>query len=111
MITLMYFFAKWMDRSKFFFDYLAAGNWVIIPGMIPSLFLTAIILNGGQDWMGIYMLATLHILYGLAVSAFLITRLLNIPWELGGAIAIFSLAIGEISDEVVNLIGLNYFGP
>lgn len=109
LITVTYYFAKWMERSEFFYDYLAAGNWTIIPGMVPSLILTAIILSGGQDWTGVYMLATLNIIYGIAVSAFITTRLLNIPWELGGACAIFGLAVGETANKIVNLIGLNYF--
>ncbi len=109
MIAVMYYFAKWMERTEYFYDFLAAGNWVIIPGMIPSLVILAMILLGGQDWMGVYMVATLNILYGIAVSAFMTTRLLNIPWELGTACAIFGLSVGETANKLVNLIGIQYF--
>lgn len=109
MLTVIYFFAKWMERSHFFYDYVSAGNWIIIPGMVPSLILLVMILTGGQDWMGVYMVATLNIIYGIAVSAFMTKRLLEIPWELAGAVAIFGLAVGETANKVVNLIGTNYF--
>ncbi len=109
LITAMYYFAKLMERTEYFYDYISAGNWIIIPGMVPSLVITGVILTQGQDWMGIYMLATLNILYGLAVSTFLITRTLNIPWELAGACAIFDLGINETANKAVNLIGINYF--
>ena len=109
MITVLYYFAKWMERSHFFYDYIAAGNWVIIPGMIPSLIILIMVLTGGQDWMGIYMVATINILYGIAVSAYMTKRLLEIPWELAGAVAIFGLGVGETANKIVNLIGTNYF--
>ena len=109
LLFVMYYFAKFMERSEYFYDLISAGNWIIIPSMVPSLILMTIILSGGHDWMGIYMIATLNILYGLAVSAFATTRLLNIPWELGTACAIFAMGIGETANKIVNLIGINYF--
>ncbi len=110
MLFVMYMFAKFMDRTQYYYDFLAAGNWMTIIGFFINLPMTLMVLSGGYEWMVIYMVATVTILYGLAISSYTITRVLNVPWELGAACAIFALAVREISNKIVHQIGLNYFG-
>lgn len=108
-LTILFYFTKWMDRQAYFFDCLAAGNWMSIPSFFFGLPITVMIVLGHAEWMSVYILVCMYILYGVAVSAFLLTRILNIPWELGTGYAIFGLALDEFSNKVVNLIGIHYF--
>ena len=109
MLVILYYFTKLMERTEFFYDLIAAGNWMGIISFFIYLPMTFMVLAGDPEWMSVYMLATITILYSLAISAFSTWRLLNIPWEMGTACAILALGIGESANKIVHLIGLNYF--
>lgn len=108
-LGIYYYFAKLMERKEFFWDGVCAGNWMSVPAFVLSLPVAFLIMQGDTEWMSIYLLACMYILYNLAVSAFTVTRILNIPWELGTAYAIFCLSLGETTNKIVSLIGTHYF--
>lgn len=108
-LFILYMFSKFMERTEHFFALVAAGNWMSVIGFFIYLPMTIMVMAGDPEWMSVYMIATITILYSLAISAFSIWRILNIPWEMGTAIAILMLGIGETANKIVHLIGLNYF--
>lgn len=108
-LTILFYFTKWMERSEYFYDCIAAGNWLGIPAFVLGLPITLMIAFGGSEWMSVYILICMYILYGVAVGAFMLTRVLNIPWELATGYAIFGLALSEFGNKIVNLIGIQYF--
>lgn len=100
-LVLLYAFAKYYDRLDSFFLAVSAGNWA---GLVPTaLFLPALfsMMMGWHSWEDIYPVMIVFSIYGYALSAFIITHALRIPWEMGGFLAICGMAINETGFDVV----------
>jgi hypothetical protein len=109
-LLVMYSFAKVMKRQDRFWSFISAANWKILPGALFTLPVFLMLFFGYEDTTALYFVATLTMIYGYAVSAFVITYALNVPWELGTAMMIFFLFVGEAADKAVSVWGASLGG-
>ena len=88
-----------------FYHYLVASNWTIFPITLISSPVFLFLLFGQHDDTSIYFLICLSILYSYAVSVFVLTYALKIPWELAFGIGTLFLFMEETANKIVNLLG------
>lgn len=98
---IIYGFAKVYERLDNFYLTITAGNW---SGVFPTLLFLPVLCSmwmGVHSWEEAYPISIVFAIYGYAVAAFVLTRGLNIPWEMGGFLAICLLAVNETAFDIL----------
>lgn len=94
-LAMIYGFAKYYDRTQYFYLTITAGNWAsIFPTLlfIPVLYTMSM---GWHSWEEAYPVTIVFSLYTYVLAAFILTFSLKIPWEMAGFLAICGMAINE----------------
>jgi len=99
----VYFITKQYDRQSYFYKFINIFNWMNIPGIILCLPILSIIITGASI-EAFESYAVFITLLGYVYGAFIITHTFRIPWEMGGFIAIISLAIDQNALELTTHI-------
>lgn len=100
-LLVLYVFAKAYNRLERVCHVITLGNWA---GLWPSLiFFPAVLalLSGWCSWEQLYPVSVVFSLYAYVLSAYILTRGLFIPWEMGGFLAIIGMAINETGFDVL----------
>jgi hypothetical protein len=100
-LTLVYFMARSTDRLESFYRFVTAHNWLVIPVTVLMLPLVVSLLNGHYSWEEVRPLMVFITLYFYAYTAFMVTHVLRMPWELATCVAICGMAIHQTSLDVV----------
>ncbi len=90
----IYFFSKQFGREEHFFRFLNVSNWSNIPGIL----MTMPIIVGlwmGHDMTVFETYAVFLTLVSVLYCGFVLTYCFRVPWEMGGFIAIVTLAIDQ----------------
>lgn len=107
-LVILYVTARYAEKTENFWKIVCAGNWIAIPIAVIGIGVLMMVWSGTQEWLGIYFLMTLVIVYGYAVKAFTIAYVMNIPWELAGMLTVFALFLNESAHKTINVIGSWY---
>ncbi|MGB4056488.1 MAG: hypothetical protein WBK77_00180 [Alphaproteobacteria bacterium] len=117
-LGVVYLFCRHCNRQENFYQVVTAGNWLEIPFFILVLpIVVSLVFSGsglelGDGWttshyqiVGFFATYSVFItLAGYVYTAFILTHILRLPWELCGAVAIFGLGIDEtLMDATVML--------
>lgn len=100
-LAMIYGFAKYYDRLQYFYLTVSAGNWATI---LPTLFFIPVLYSlsmGWHSWEEIYPITIVFSIYGYALTGFILTYALKIPWEMAGFLAICGMAINETGFDVL----------
>lgn len=100
-LTVLYGFARYYNHEELLLRTITANNWItIVPTLLfmPLLYGMAI---GEHSWEEIYPLTVVIAIYSYAMTAFLFTHALRIPWEMAGFLTICGLAINETSFDLL----------
>lgn len=106
-LGLVYFMTYKMNRSDDFYRFAIANNWLTIPAIVFMLPLSLGFLSGAYSWAEVYPLMVFMTLYSYAVTAFMATHVLRIPYELACFIAVAGMAIHQSSLQAIKLIAAN----
>lgn len=93
-LGVVYLFARQYERHEHFFRFVTASNWHEVIGVILVLPVLFALLMGAdiEPWENY---AVFIQLFGYVYVGFIATHVLRIPWELGGFLAVVSLAVGQ----------------
>ncbi len=93
-LGVVYLFARQYERHEHFFRFVTASNWHEVIGVILVLPVLFALLMGADigPWENY---AVFIQLFGYVYVGFIATHVLRIPWELGGFLAVVSLAVGQ----------------
>lgn len=105
-LGVVYFMAKTMDREDAFYRFGTANNWLSIPAVVLALPLIVMFLNGHYTWAEIYPFMVVITLYSYAYTAFMASRVLRLPIEMGGFVAIIGMAINQTSLDVIKHVAI-----
>tara|TARA_B100001989_G_C24520589_1_gene455648 strand:+ start:1005 stop:1577 length:573 start_codon:yes stop_codon:yes gene_type:complete len=106
-LAFVYYFMKQYDRQQHFWRFITISNWLSIPSMILLLPLLVGRLTGIETTaFESYIIFTAIINY--VYLAFILTNCFRLPWELGGFIAIVSLAINEHTLKIGAVLHENF---
>ena len=94
-LLLTYAFAKYMKKMEYIFQYITSMNWAGLISTTLALPPLISVAAGFHTWLEIYPVLIVFALYGYAISAFIITRIFRVPWQLGGFLAICGMAIND----------------
>jgi len=99
----VFFMARQLDRQEHFYRFLIVANWTNINGIIFVLpILIGLFL--GRDASTFEAYAVFSELVGYVYGAFILTYCFRIPWEIGGFLAVISLAINQNLWEVTDYL-------
>lgn len=98
-LGFVYYFMKQYNKEEHFWRFITITNWMSIPSMI-MLAPIFIGLGAGVEMQHFASFAIFMTLLGYIYKAFVLAHCFKIPWELGGFIAIVSLAINQNLSEV-----------
>lgn len=95
----LYVFMKQYDRLEHFWRFITISNWMAIASllMLSPIFIG---LWTGVDMAHFASFAIFMTLLGYVYKAFVLAHCFKIPWELGGFVAIVSLAINQNLGDV-----------
>lgn len=106
-LGLVYVMAKKMDKLESFYRFVTANNWLMLPSVLLLAWPIIGMMIGHYEWAQIQPLVILTTLYSCACTAFVITHIMRIPWELAGFAAISGLAIHQTSLDVLKWAATN----
>lgn len=97
-LTFIYQFylkaSAYLGKGELFPRFITAINWLSINGAVISIpTLAALVFQ--MEWISTYGILILLGLYGHAVFGYTAMRAFKLPWELGAASAVVSMAISE----------------
>lgn len=97
----IWFFSGWVGKRENYWRFVTTGNWVSV---IMLIILAPFLIFDANNWAAQETIRAMLIilsLYGYAVTGYIATRALNIPWMLGGAVGIFELFISETFYDII----------
>jgi hypothetical protein len=100
-----YMLAKYAGKQENFFQFVNAFNWLVLPNLLAVVPIIYLVTSGQHSWEETRGLFFILSLYGSACMGFMITHTLRVPWQLGGAIAIAGMLIGDLSFRTIIQIG------
>lgn len=100
-LAVMYGIARLRDKREAFPPLVTASNWVGLMFSILSLPVIALHLSDAITRQTFEDLSIWILIYGYAVTGFIIWRCLRLPWELAAALAVFTLFINESSHDIL----------
>lgn len=100
----IYFIASFCDRKEYFFQCITASNWASLAPTILFILPFITVVMGYHTWADIEPVMVIFAIYTYVMAAYILTRTLNIPWEMGGFAAIFTMAIGQTSLDLLYLV-------
>ena len=101
--TAVYFLTRQLDRHEHFYRFLIVSNWTNINGIVLALPIIAGLVMG-VDPEGFEVYAVFTEMIGYIYAAFILTHCFRVPWEMGGFLAVVSLAINENLWDVTDYI-------
>ena len=102
--SLVYVMARKIDQLKNFCRFITANNWLMLPSVLLMIWPVIGLVSGHYVWADIQPLVAMLTLYSFACTAFMMTHVLRIPWELAGFAAISGLAIHQTSLDVLKWV-------
>lgn len=106
-LGLVYAVAKKMDKLENFYQFATANNWLMLPAVAVTLLPVLGLATGLYSWSEIQPLIIMATFYTFACTAFTITHVMRVPWELAGFAAITGLAIHQTSLGVLKWAAVN----
>ena len=106
-LGLAYVVAKKMDKLKSFYQFATANNWLMLPAIVLTIIPVAGMTAGYYSWADIQPLIIMTTFYSAACTAFMITHVMRVPWELAGFAAITGLAIHQTSLDMIKWAAVN----
>jgi hypothetical protein len=100
-LSLVYFMARSTDRLESFYRFVTAHNWLVVPVTVLMLPIVIGFLNGHYSWEEIRPLLVFLTLYSYAYTAFMVSQVLRMPWELATCVAICGMAIHQGSLDML----------
>lgn len=93
-LGFLYYFMKQYNKEEHFWRFITISNWMSIPSLIM---LTPIFIGlvTGVEMQHFASFAIFMTLLGYVYKGFVLAHCFKIPWELGGFVAIISLAIDQ----------------
>lgn len=102
----VYFLATKTDRTKHFFQFVTAYNWLMIPTVLISLPIVLMSATGDAAMINqAQVLSYFVLIYTYAIIAYAAACTLRIPIELAGFVAIIGLQIDLSSYEIIGWVG------
>lgn len=101
----VYFLVNRVDRREHFCQFVIASNWLSIPATVIFLPVALGLMTGNYTWDELYPFMRAMMIYSYLFTAYMIGRILRVPWELAGFITIISLLINDYSLQVVSFVG------
>ena len=105
-LGVVYFMAKSMDRLDAFYRFGTANNWLSVPAATLTLPLIVMFLGGHYTWAEIYPFMVLITLYAYGYTAYMASRVLRLPLEMGGFVAIIGMAINQTSLDILKRVAV-----
>lgn len=93
-----------IDRRARFARFFVAYNWLSVPGTVIVLPVIAMLASGSHSWDDLYPFIVVLILYIYGFTAYMITHVLFVPWQLGVFIATASMACNDITRKLMGYI-------
>lgn len=100
-LAVMYGFASRFQRIRHFKRFVIANNWLCIPQMVMMMPLIAMVLAGWHSFDELKPLMVMATFYSYAYSAFMITCVMRVPWEMGAALSIAAFAINQTALDTI----------
>lgn len=92
------------ERKDKFWTFVTAKNFSSLVGFVISAPLVLLVLNGSNTWEEVFPMFVVLAFYEVALTAFISTFTLSIPWQMGGGIGFFSFLLTEqITGTVIDL--------
>ena len=96
-LAFVYTMSKTLGKASEFKRFITANNWLTLPAAIAMTPLLALFINGSHSWQEVYPMMVVITLYSYVYSGFMIAKVLKIPYELAGFIAVAGMAIHQTS--------------
>lgn len=100
-----YMLARYAGKQENFFQFVNAFNWLVLPNLLAVVPIIYLVTSGQHSWEETRPLFFILSLYGSACMGFMVTHTLRVPWQLGGAVAIAGMLIGDLSFQTMTWIG------
>ena len=94
------------EQQQDFYKFATANNWLTIPAAMLMAPLVLSFLSGNHEWGEIYPLMVFIALYSYAYTAYMASRVMRIPVELGVFVAIAGMAIHQTSLDVIKQLAV-----
>lgn len=106
--TLLWFIAQKLGKIEYFWSVVTMNNYVSIISFIMMLPLFIMVITGHHSWDDVFGGLLLISFYELALTAYVITRGLNVPWQFGTGLAFLSMFIWDgASTTIFALSGIH----
>ena len=92
---VIWMFTRQYKKTEYFLTTITALNWI---GVIPTLLYFPLVIglvSGHLTWDETRVVTIFFAFYGLLYTAFTITHVMRIPWQMGGFLTIVAFAINE----------------
>ncbi len=106
-LGFVYFMAKTLDRTKSFYRFVIANNWLSLPATILMIPLFALYFNGAYAWEEVYPLMVIVTLYSYAYTGYMVAQVMRVPWELAAFVSICGMAIHQSTLGLVKWATVN----
>ncbi len=100
-IAFSFMFLRVLKKEDCLFRLITASNWLSVSAAVLTLPLAILLATGMQDWEALYPVMIVLSVYSYIWTAFLVTYVVKIPWELAGFFVIFGMFIDETLYDIL----------
>lgn len=104
-LGFVYFLVRRVDRREHFCQFVIASNWLSVPATFVFLPVAWGLMTGNYSWNELYPFMQSMMIYSYLFTAYMIGRVLRVPWELAGFIAITGFIINDYSLQILSFVG------
>lgn len=101
---LMYWLTGEIDRREHFYQFVTAINWLTIPATVIFIPIAYFILSHQASWDQLHMFSMCLMAYTYGFTAYMASRVLRLPWELGGFVAMISLMVHNGTTDIAQWV-------
>ncbi|GEM_PF-3543339 len=100
-LFILWAVARQLGKAESFWPVVTMNNFCSIAGFVLMLPLFAMVIAGRHTWEEIFNALILISFYELALTAYVITRGMNVPWQFGTGLAFVSMFIANSASTTV----------
>ena len=101
---LVYWLTGEIDRREHFYQFVVASNWLTVPATVIFAPVAYLILSQQANWDQLHMFSMCLVFYTYGFTAYMASRVLRLPWELGGFISMISLMIHNGTTDIMQWV-------
>jgi hypothetical protein len=105
--SALWFILSYLKYAEKFCTLICIGNFISLVSFVLIMPLCIMVVKGAYSWEEIYGALIVISCYELAICAFAITKLLEVPWQFGAGIAFLSVFIWHgVSTSIHTFLGI-----